>query len=217
MPDKVVVSVGTKRGLFFLESDKGRSSWSVSGPHLKGWQIYHAVVDTRGTPRLHAAALSNTFAATTASGELAGRKFEAARKPPIPPKLLPGQAKFIKKWKLPADPRIWHIEPGRASEKGVLYAGTAPAALFSSEDDGRTWAEVKGLSKHPSRKNWTPGAGGLCLHSIQLDPRDPNRMWVGISSAGVFRTDTGGKSWKPANKGITSFEGKVIKEGGIGT
>lgn len=217
MPDKVVVCVGTKRGLFLLESDPSRSSWTMSGPHLKGWQIYHAIVDTRATPRLHAAAVSNTFAATTASGELSGRTFEAAKKPPVPPKLLPGQLKWIKKWNLPSEPRIWHIEPGRPSERGVLYAGTAPAALFLSEDDGKSWAEVKGLSKHPSRKNWTPGAGGLCLHSIQLDPRDPKRMWVGISSAGVFRTDNGGKTWKPVNKGVTSSEGKVIKDGGVGT
>src|SRR5678815_5244387 len=88
---------------------------------------------------------------------------------------------------------------------------------FRTEDDGKTWTEVKGLSKHPSRKNWSPGAGGLCLHSIQLDPKDANRMYVGISSAGVFRTDDGGKSWKPANQGILGFEGKVLKAGAIGT
>ena len=217
MTDRVVVCAGTKRGLFLLESDKARSSWKVSGPHLKGWQIYHAIVDTRGTPKLHAAAISNTFAATTASGELAGLKFDAAKKPPVPPKLTPGQAKFIKKWNLPSDPRIWHIEPGRPSEKGVLYAGTAPAALFRTDDDGKTWTEVKGLSKHPTRNKWTPGAGGLCLHSIQLDPRDPKRMFVGISSAGVFRTEDAGKSWKAVNKGITGYEGGVLKENAIGT
>lgn len=217
MPDRVVVPVGTKRGLFVLEADRGRSSWKVSGPILKGWQIFHAVVDLRGTPRLHVAAVSNTFAATTASGELSSLKLEAPKKPPIPPKLLPGQLKWIRKWKLPAEPRLWHIQPGRPSEKGLLYAGVAPAALFMSEDDGNTWAEVKGLSKHPSRKNWTPGAGGLALHSIQLDPADPKRMYVGISSAGSFRTDNGGKSWKPINQGVTSFEGKVMKAGAVGT
>jgi photosystem II stability/assembly factor-like uncharacterized protein len=125
---------------------------------------------------------------------------------------MPPQAKFIKKWNLPSDPRIWHVEPGRASEKGVLYAGTAPAALFRTDDDGKTWTEVKGLSKHPSRSKWTPGAGGLCLHSIQLDPKDADRMWIGISSAGIFRTDDGGKSWKIANRGITNWEGKVLKD-----
>jgi hypothetical protein len=213
MADRVVVCVGTKRGLFLLESDRARGSWKTSGPHLKGWQVFHAVVDARGTPRVHAAAVSSTFAATTASGELSSMKLDAAKKPPVPPKLLPGQAKFIRKWKLPSEPRIWHIEPGRPSEKGVLYAGTAPAALFRSEDEGRTWKEVLGLSKHPSRKSWTPGAGGLCLHSIQLDPADPKRMYVGISSAGVFRTDNGGKTWKPANRGITGFDGKIIGDG----
>ncbi len=217
MPDKVVVCAGTKRGLFIVEADTSRSRWTLSGPYLKGWQIYHAIVDTRGTPRLHAAAVSDTFAATLAAGDLASRTFEAAKKPPLPPKLLPGQLKFIRKFKLPSEPRIWHVEPGRASEKGVLYAGTAPAALFKSEDDGKTWAEVKGLSKHPSRKSWTPGAGGLCLHSIQLDPRDPRRLYVGISSAGGFRSDNGGASWKPINKGITSFEGPVLKAGAVGT
>lgn len=217
MPDRVFVCAGTKRGLFVFESDRGRSTWKSSGPHLKGWQIYHAVVDMRGTPRLHVAAVSNTFAATTASADLKGLKFDAAKKPPIPPKLLPGQAKWIRKWKLPSDPRIWHIEPGRAGEKGVLYAGTAPAALFRTQDGGKTWREVKGLSRHPTRKNWTPGAGGLALHSIQLDPYDGKRMYVGISSAGVFRTDNDGKSWKPANKGITAFEGGTMKEGEVGT
>lgn len=216
MADRVIVCAGTKRGLFFLEADKSRSSWKVDGPHLKGWQIFHAVIDTRGTPKLHAAALSDTFAATTVRGELSGLKFEAAKKPPAPPKLLPGQAKFVKKWGIPAAPRIWHIEPGRPSEKGVLYAGSAPAALFKTEDDGNTWKEVKGLSKHPTRKNWTPGAGGLCLHSIQLDPKDSKRMYVGISSAGVFRSDNDGASWKPINRGITSFEGKILTDG-IGT
>ncbi len=217
MADKVVLCAGTKRGLFLFESDSSRSAWKLSGPHLKSWQVYHAVVDTRSTPRIHAVAISNTFAATTASADLGSLKFEAAKKPPVPPKLLPGQAKWIKKWKLPSDPRIWHVEPGRAGEKGVLYAGTAPAALFRTEDDGKTWAEVKGLSKHPSRKNWTPGAGGLCLHSIQLDPGNPKRMWVGISSAGVLRSDDGGGSWTPANRGITNFEGKVMKAGAVGT
>ena len=217
MADRVVVCAGTKRGLFLLEADRSRSSWKISGPHLKGWQIYHAIVDTRSTPRLHAAAVSNTFAATTASGDLAGLKFDACKKPPLPPKLTPGQARFIKKWNLPSEPRIWHVEPGRPGEKGVLYAGTAPAALFKTEDDGRTWAEVKGLTKHPSRDKWTPGAGGLCLHSIQLDPKDAKRMYVGISSAGVFRTDDGGKSWKVVNAGILNFEGKVLKPGATGT
>lgn len=217
VPEKIVVCVGTKRGLFLLESNKVRAAWRTRGPYLKGWQIYHAIIDTRATPKVHAAVVSDTFGATTISGELANLRLRAAEKPPVPPRLLPGQLKWIRKWKLPSEPRLWHIEPGRASEKGVLYAGTAPAALFWSEDDGRTWEEVKGLSAHPSRKDWTPGAGGLALHSIQLDPTDSNRMYVGISSAGVFRTDDGGKTWSAVNHGITTFEGRVLKKGDVGT
>jgi len=97
--------------------------------------------------------------------------------------------------------RIWHIEPGRPSEPQVLYAGVAPAALFRSEDGGQTWNEVSSLTAHPTRTKWHPGAGGLCLHSIIIDPSDSARMFVGISAVGVFRTEDGGKNWDVANKG----------------
>jgi hypothetical protein len=107
---------------------------------------------------------------------------------------------------LPADSdyqleRIWHIEPGRSTEPNVLYAGVAPAALFQSLDGGETWSEVSSLTNHPSRSRWQPGAGGLCLHSIIVDPANQKRMFVGISAVGVFRTDDGAETWQPANKG----------------
>ena len=97
--------------------------------------------------------------------------------------------------------RIWHIEPGRATEPGVLYAGVAPAALFRSEDNGQTWSEVTTLTAHPTRAHWHPGAGGLCLHSIVIDHANPSRMFVGISAVGVFRSEDGGASWETANRG----------------
>ena len=97
--------------------------------------------------------------------------------------------------------RIWHLEPGRTAEPQVLYGGVAPAALFRSEDGGETWSEVTGLTAHATRARWNPGAGGLCLHSIQVDPGNAQRMFVGISAVGVFRTDDGGATWQTKNRG----------------
>ncbi|MCI0342053.1 MAG: hypothetical protein L0216_13065 [Planctomycetales bacterium] len=216
MADRVVVCAGTKRGLFFLESDRARTRWRMSGPFLKGWQIFHAVVDTRGTPTLHAAAVQDAFGTNVMSGDLKGRRFLAAKTPPVPPKLLPAQVKMMRQWGISTMSRVWHVEPGPRSERKLLYAGTAPAALFRSEDGGRNWEEVRSLTNHPTRKHWTPGAGGMCLHSIQVDPENSRRMYVGISSPGAFRTDDGGKSWKPINRGVAMFP-EAPKGLGIGT
>jgi len=208
MPDRVVVTVGTKRGLFVLESNSRRERWNLRGPYLKGWSIYHAVVDGRRTPTIHAAANSDFLGCTTFRGDLRGKSFTGTKKPPIPPKLLPGQMKMLKQYGISTAARIWHIEPGRPSERNVLYAGTAPAGLFRTDDGGKTWDAVAGLLRHPSRPTWTPGAGGMCLHSIQLDPAHSGRMFVGISSAGCFRTEDAGKKWTRINQSIPTHEGK---------
>lgn len=208
MPDRVVVPVGTKRGLFVLESNARRERWKLLGPFLKGWSIYHAVVDTRGTPAIHVAACSDFMGCTTFRGDLRGQSFRGAKRPPIPPQLLPGQLKMFKQYGISSSSRIWHIEPGLPGERRTLYAGTAPAALFRTDDDGKSWHPVEGLLRHPSRKTWTPGAGGMCLHSIQLDPTDSGRMVVGISSAGAFRTGDSGRTWTRINQSIPTLEGK---------
>jgi hypothetical protein len=111
--------------------------------------------------------------------------------------------------------KVWNIEPGHADEPGVLYAGVQPAALFKSTDRGESWVLNESLYDHPHRGKWNPGAGGLCLHSIVLDPRDHNRMYVAISAAGVYRTDDGGQSWQPRNKNVLAdFEAKTFPEYG---
>jgi photosystem II stability/assembly factor-like uncharacterized protein len=111
--------------------------------------------------------------------------------------------------------KIWNIEPGRADEPNVLYAGIQPAALFQSADRGESWELNESLYDHPHRGAWNPGAGGLCLHSIVLDPRDKNRIYVGISAAGVYRTDDGGHTWQPRNKNVlVEFGGKSFPEYG---
>ncbi len=208
MPDKVVVCAGTRKGLFVLESNRSRSRWKLRDPLLKGWQVYHSVVDTRSTPRLHAAVVSDVFASTVFSGELSGKGLKGAERPPVPPKLLPKQEKMFKQFNIARAPRVWHVEPGPASEKDVLYAGTAPAALFRSGDRGKTWDAVEGLLRHPTRKNWGPGFGGMCLHSIQIDPKNPKRMYIAISSAGAFRTDDGGGHWRAINEGVVRNDPK---------
>ncbi len=161
----------------------------MSGPFQAGREINHAVYDRR-TGRIFATSNDSWFGCEVVSSPDLGAHWEAAKENP----------KFSESSGLKLD-RIWHIEPGRASEPGVLYAGVAPAALFRSSDHGQTWSEITTLTAHPTRAHWHPGAGGLCLHSIVLDPADARRMYVGISAVGVFRTEDGGASWETANRG----------------
>lgn len=216
MAKRVILSVGTKRGLFLLESTTGRKRWSVSGPFLKGWSVDHAMIDTRGTPRLHVAASNYAFASTTFSADIRGKNFRASEKPPVPIKLTPKQEKQAKEWGIDTKHRVWLVQPGPAKKKRVLYAGTAPAGLFRSEDLGKSWEPVPGINQHPSRKDWSPGAGGMSMHSIQVDPHDPNRMYVAVSAAGAFRSDDAGESWNPINQCVASYVG-APEESLVGT
>jgi hypothetical protein len=185
---KTLVLVGTKKGLFLFESSD-RKQWKMTGPFHAGREINHAVHDRRNHG-IFATANDSWFGCEIAFSPDLGATWTAAKQSPRFPEDS-GQ-------KLD---RIWHIEPARVNEPDVLYAGVAPAALFRSEDKGVTWAEVTSLSQHPTRPQWHPGAGGLCLHSIVIDHGQPGRMFVGISAVGVFRTTDGGASWQTANKG----------------
>lgn len=217
MAKRVVLSVGTKRGLFLLESAKPRKRWTVRGPYLKGWSVPYAMIDTRSkTPRLHAAGTHYAYGNTMYSADIGGKKFKAAEKPPEIPELNPKAAKFVKQYGLDASKKTWIIQPGHEKQKSVLYCGTAPAALFRSKDRGKTWEPVEALNKHKSRKDWNPGAGGQALHSIQIDPDDPKRMYVAISAAGAFRTEDGGESWEPINRCVAEYVG-APKESDVGT
>lgn len=180
--------IGTKKGLFLFTSGD-RRRWRLHGPFHKGREINHATLDPR-TGRVFATANDSWFGCEIVSSPDLGETWQAAAENP----------KFSEQSGLKLD-RIWHIEPGHASEPGVLYAGTAPAALFRSEDHGMTWREVATLSNHPSRPHWHPGAGGLCLHSIILDKHDARRLFAGISAVGVFRSEDGGATWETANRG----------------
>jgi hypothetical protein len=160
MARRVILTVGTKRGLFLLEARAGRTSWKVTGPALKGWAVPYAVLDTRGTPTVHAGASHFAFGVSAQSASLRKLDFKAAERMPEFPKLNAKAAKFAKQYGLDMSPKIWNITPGPAKQKKVLYMGTAPAGLFRSADGGNTWDAVDGINAHKTRKDWSPGAGG---------------------------------------------------------
>lgn len=187
----VLLLAGTRKGLFLLESDEDRRRWTLEGPFLTGWSVYHAVLDHRdGT--IHAATNNPVYGATVHRSGDRGRTWERAEE-----------------LGLPEDSGLelaatWHVEPGREGEDERLWLGGDPGVLFRTDDGGSTWTAVEGLLRHPTRERWHPGAGGMCCHSIQLDPDEPDRMYVGISAAGVFRSEDAGESWTPANRGTAA-------------
>jgi photosystem II stability/assembly factor-like uncharacterized protein len=187
----IVVLVGTPKGLFFLKGDEGRRDWTVEGPALEGWDVFHAIQDARDGS-LYAAANNWVYGATVQRSTDGGKTWARSEGLGLPED---GELKLEKSW---------HVEPGRESEPGRVWLGAAPGVLFRSDDSGETWEVNKGLLEHPTRERWQPGAGGMCTHSIQLDPNDDQRMYIGISAAGVFRSEDGGDSWTPANKGTAA-------------
>jgi photosystem II stability/assembly factor-like uncharacterized protein len=183
--------VGTSKGLFRLEGDDDRRKWRVEGPLLGGWGVYHATVDTRNGA-IYAAANNHTYGPTVQRSTDGGKTWKRSKK-----LVLPERSKLMVN-------AVWHVEPGRPSEPETLYLGADPALLFRSDNGGETWEPNEGILEHPTRERWFPGAGGLCCHSIQLDPSDPQRMYVGITSAGIFRSDDGGATWTPRNKDVAA-------------
>ena len=189
----VVLLVGTLKGAFLLRAPATRATWEVGGPYLAGRAVYALAHDGRaGRARIWASAASMHWGAVLVSTDDWGRTWtdpqEANVKFPVESGLALKQ--------------IWQITPGRAAEPDTLYCGVEPAALFRSTDGGRTWNALSGLLDHPHRPRWTPGGGGLCLHTIVLDPVRASRIWVGVSTGGVYRTDDGGRTWKARNVGI---------------
>jgi photosystem II stability/assembly factor-like uncharacterized protein len=187
----LLVLVGTRKGLFLLSGDESRRDWKLDGPFLTGWSVFHAVLDPRDGA-IHAATNNEVYGATVHRSDDGGRTWTRAEELGLP------EDSGLKLEK------TWHVEPGRADEPGVLWLGAAPGVLFRSDDGGVTWQVNEGLLRHPTREQWNPGAGGMCCHSIQLDPDEPDRLYIGISAAGVFRSEDGGESWTPANKGTAA-------------
>jgi hypothetical protein len=188
---EVVVLVGTRKGLFLMRGDEARDRFELEEPLLAGWDVNHAVLDSRhGT--LYAAANHPAYGATVHRSSDLGRTWERSEI------RLPADAPLLE--------RTWHVEPGHPTEPDVVWLGAAPGLLFRSGDGGATFDLVSGLLEQPTRDRWQPGAGGMCCHSIQIDPDDPRQMYIAISAAGAFKSGDGGATWQAANAGVLATD-----------
>jgi len=199
----VRVLVGTHKGAFVMTSDTKRKQWDISGPHFTGWEVYHVKGSPADPNRLYASQNTAWFGQVVQRSNDGGKTWQA-----MEGKFAydgePGTHKWYDGTSRPFEfKRIWHLEPS-LTDPDTVYAGAEDAALFRSTDGGQTWDELPALRQHSTAPNWTPGAGGMCLHTIILDPKHKDRMFVAISAAGAFRTDDAGKSWRPINQGLRS-------------
>jgi photosystem II stability/assembly factor-like uncharacterized protein len=223
----VRVLVGTRKGAFVLTSDAKRERWDISSPHFAGWEIYHLKGSPADPNRIYASQSSSWFGQIIQRSDDGGKTWHQPGTPPGEPTTTPDGMPKAESNKFVYDTspetgkpltthqwydgkphpwefkRVWHLEPS-LSDPDTVYAGIEDAALFRSTDGGQTWKELSGLRGHGSGPAWQPGAGGMCLHTILLDPSNSNRIFIAISSAGAFRTDDGGKTWQPINRGLHS-------------
>jgi photosystem II stability/assembly factor-like uncharacterized protein len=225
---KVRVLVGTRKGAFILTSDAKREQWDVNGPLFVGWEIYHMKGSPADPNRLYASQTSGWFGQVIQRSSDGGKTWEQPGTKPGEPTTTPegmpkGESnKFVyntsnesgkpiethqwydgtpRPWEFK---RVWHLEPS-LTDPDTAYAGVEDAALFRTTNGGQTWHELPGLRGHGTGPRWQPGAGGMCLHTIVLDPSNSQRMFVAISAAGAFRTDDGGATWQPINRGLHSL------------
>jgi photosystem II stability/assembly factor-like uncharacterized protein len=198
----VRVLVGTRKGAFVLTSDAKRERWDISGPHFAGWELYHLKGSPADPNRLYASQSSGWFGQQIQRSDDGGQTWE-----PMGNQFVYDGVPSTHQW-YDGTPRpwefkrVWHLEPS-PSDPDTVYAGVEDAALFRSSDGGQTWQEfpaLRGIKGHL----WQPGAGGMCLHTIVLDPSRAGRIFIAISAAGVFRTDDAGKTWQAMNRGLLS-------------
>ena len=223
----VRVLVGTRKGAFILSSDGKREKWDVSGPHFAGWELYHLKGSPADPNRIYASQTSGWFGQIIQRSDDGGKTWFQPGTPPGEPTTAPdGQPKGeSNKFVYDTSPatgkpltthqfydgsqhpwefkRVWHLEPSH-NDPDTVYAGVEDAALFRSTDGGKSWHELAGLRGHGTGPKWQPGAGGMCLHTVIQDSKNPKRIYIAISAAGAFRTDDGGMTWKPINRGLRS-------------
>jgi len=221
----VRVLVGTHKGAFVLTADGKRKDWTVSGPFFAGWEIYHLKGSPVDPNRIYVSQTSGWFGQLLQRSDDGGKTWHQpglqneAMPAPGPPKALPNRFVYDTSaetgkpltthmwydgtqhpWEFK---RVWHLEPS-LHDPDTVFAGVEDAALFCSKDGGENWHELSALRGHGTGPKWQPGAGGMGLHTIILDPSNPKRIYIAISAAGAFRTDDGGATWKPINKGLYS-------------
>ncbi len=200
---KIRVLVGTRKGAFVMTSDGKREKWDVSGPHFGGWEIYHLKASPADPNRLYASQSSSWFGQVIQRSNDGGQTWEAMGNK-FTYEGVTGTHLWYDNTPHPWEfARVWHLEPA-LTDPDTIYAGVEDAGLFRSVDGGQTWQELPGLRTHASASSWQPGAGGMCLHTILLDPSHPDRMFIAISAAGAFRSDDEGKTWRPINRGLRS-------------
>jgi hypothetical protein len=199
----VRVLVGTRKGAFVLTSDGKRERWDVSGPHFGGWEVYHVKGSPADPNRLYASQSSGWFGQVIQRSNDGGRTWEPAGNKFVYDG-VPGTHQWYDGTPHPWEfKRVWHVEPS-LDNPDVVYAGVEDAAIFKTTDGAQTWEEMPGLRRHGTGSKWQPGAGGLCLHTILIDPSNAARMYIAISAAGAFRSDDSGATWKAINKGLRS-------------
>src|SRR5437763_3965851 len=195
--------VGTRKGAFILTSDGTRDDWNVEGPLFAGWEMYHLKGSPVNQDRLYASQSTGWHGQVMQRSDDGGKTWETVGNE-FTYDGVPGTHQWYDGTQHPWEfARVWHLEPS-PSDPDTVYAGAEDAALFRSTDAGQTWQELSGLRGHGSGPHWTPGAGGMCLHTILIDPANPQRIYIAISAAGAFRTDDGGQTWKPINQGLRS-------------
>jgi len=198
----MLILVGTRKGLFVLTGDAGRKAWRVSAPHFLGHIVHHAVLDPRDRRTLLVAARAGHLGPTVFRSTDRGRIWKEASRPPAFPKAAAGETGLVVA-------HVFWLTPGHASEPGVWYAGTSPQGLFRTADGGNTWQGIDGFNANPMRTAWVGGLqeappDGATLHSINVDPRDPQHLYIGMSAGGVFESTDGGARWRPLNHGVAA-------------
>jgi len=199
---RIRVLVGTRKGAFILTADGQREQWEVTGPLFAGWEMYHLKGSPSAPERIYASQTSGWFGQQVQRSDDGGKTWEQVGNQ-FHYEGTPGTHQWYDGTQHPWEfKRIWHLEPS-LTEPDTVYAGAEDAALFKSGDGGKSWQEIPGL-RSAKGNLWQPGAGGMAVHTILLDPANANRIFVAISAAGVFRTDDAGQTWKPANRGLKS-------------
>lgn len=200
---KIRVLVGTRKGAFILTSDGARKQWDISEPHFAGWEVYHLKGSPVNPDRLYSSVSSGWFGQVVHRSDDGGRTWNTVGNK-FTYEGVPGTHQWYDGTQHPWEfKRVWHFEPS-LTDPDTVYAGVEDAALFQSKDGGQTWSELAGLRCHETGPLWQPGAGGMCLHTILLDPVHAGRIYIAISAAGAFRSDDSGATWRPINKGLKS-------------